>query len=216
MNPSDAFPKARPHSLGLYNCYAVLSGAYFWMPLFVLYFSGIVSLRRVFLLESIYYAAVSSSKFPRAISPMPSDAGEHCCSPSSSSSSPTPCSSSAPASPSLPSVRYFWPRDLPSPREPTHPSISPSFRPPDAMKNTAPGKPGWPPWASSFPPPPLLSAESSPGSPVIAPPTHFHSPVPSPPCSFFSQSTIPTSAPDPPLPVIQSRPLSSSAGYSKP
>lgn len=64
MNPSDASPKSRPHSLGLYNCYAVLSGAYFWMPLFVLYFSGIVSLRRVFLLESIYYAAVFLLEVP--------------------------------------------------------------------------------------------------------------------------------------------------------
>ena len=56
--------KPHPPSVRLYNGYAVLAGAYFWMPLFVLYFSSIVSLRQVFLLESIYYGTVFLLEVP--------------------------------------------------------------------------------------------------------------------------------------------------------
>ena len=56
---------ARLHSsVRRYTWYVVLAGAYFWMPLFVLYFSSVVSLRQVFVLESIYYGAVFLMEVP--------------------------------------------------------------------------------------------------------------------------------------------------------
>jgi len=51
-------------SLKNYKRYSIFSRAYFWIPLFVLYFSTIVSIKQVFLLESIYYGSVFIMEVP--------------------------------------------------------------------------------------------------------------------------------------------------------
>ena len=51
-------------SLKAYSLYAVFTRAYFWTPLFVLYFSSVVTLKHVFLLEAIYYASVFILEVP--------------------------------------------------------------------------------------------------------------------------------------------------------
>lgn len=51
-------------SLKAYSWYAVFTRAYFWTPLFVLYFSTEVTLKQVFLLEAIYYASVFLLEVP--------------------------------------------------------------------------------------------------------------------------------------------------------
>lgn len=57
-------PARLERSLRYYSWYAGICGAYFWMPVFVLYFSTVVALRQVFLLESIYYATVFALEVP--------------------------------------------------------------------------------------------------------------------------------------------------------
>lgn len=52
------------NSLKSYKWYAIFSRAYFWIPLFVLYFSSVVSLKQVFLLEAIYYGSVFIMEVP--------------------------------------------------------------------------------------------------------------------------------------------------------
>lgn len=51
-------------SLKSYSWYTILGRAYFWAPLFVLYFSSFVSLKQIFVLEAIYYAAVFFLEVP--------------------------------------------------------------------------------------------------------------------------------------------------------
>jgi MFS family permease len=51
-------------SLKAYSWYAIFTRAYFWTPLFVLYFSTEVTLKQVFLLEAIYYASVFLLEVP--------------------------------------------------------------------------------------------------------------------------------------------------------
>lgn len=56
--------KALNRSLTSYNWYVILTRAYFWTPLFVLYFSTVVTLKQIFLLEAIYYALVFLLEVP--------------------------------------------------------------------------------------------------------------------------------------------------------
>jgi MFS family permease len=51
-------------SLKSYSWYIVFTRAYFWTPLFVLYFSTVVTLKQIFLLEAIYYASVFFLEVP--------------------------------------------------------------------------------------------------------------------------------------------------------
>ena len=51
-------------SLKLYSVYALLARAYFWMPVFILYFSSLLSLKNVFLLEAVYYITVFVTEVP--------------------------------------------------------------------------------------------------------------------------------------------------------
>lgn len=57
-------PKQLKRSLWLFNATFLFSKAYFWAALFILYFSSIVSLKQVFLLEAIYYAGVFLFEVP--------------------------------------------------------------------------------------------------------------------------------------------------------
>ena len=54
----------RQYSLSLYTAHAVLAKTFFWTPVFVLYFSSMVTLENVFLLEAIYYASVFITEVP--------------------------------------------------------------------------------------------------------------------------------------------------------
>ncbi|MCG8452942.1 MAG: MFS transporter [Spirochaetales bacterium] len=56
--------QALKKSLKLYSLYALLSRAYFWMPVFILYFSSLLSLKDVFLLEAVYYVTVFVTEVP--------------------------------------------------------------------------------------------------------------------------------------------------------
>lgn len=56
--------KALNRSLRSYNWYVIITRAYFWTPLFVLYFSTVVTLKQIFLLEAIYYASVFVLEIP--------------------------------------------------------------------------------------------------------------------------------------------------------
>jgi MFS family permease len=60
MNPNAGLNR----SLKFYTFFAVAQGAYFWSPVFFLYFASIVSLSQVFLLEAVYYAAVVVTEVP--------------------------------------------------------------------------------------------------------------------------------------------------------
>ena len=57
-------PKKHDHSLRCFTCFFVLSNTYFWTPVFILYFSTVVSLKEIFLLESIYYVSVFALEVP--------------------------------------------------------------------------------------------------------------------------------------------------------
>lgn len=52
------------HSLRRFSWFFVLSNTYFWTPVFILYFSTVVSLKQIFLLESIYYVSVFALEVP--------------------------------------------------------------------------------------------------------------------------------------------------------
>ena len=56
--------RALSRSLKAYNWYIIFTRAYFWTPIFVLYFSTVVTLKQIFLLEAIYYAAVFILEVP--------------------------------------------------------------------------------------------------------------------------------------------------------
>ncbi len=58
------YEKSLKRSLKTYTWYMVFTRAYFWTPLFVLYFSTVVSLKQIFLLEAIYYASVFVLEVP--------------------------------------------------------------------------------------------------------------------------------------------------------
>lgn len=51
-------------SLKAYNWYVIFTRAYFWTPIFVLYFSTVVTLKQIFLLEALYYASVFVLEVP--------------------------------------------------------------------------------------------------------------------------------------------------------
>jgi len=51
-------------SLKIYGVHNILSRAYFWTPIFILYFSRIVELKEIFLLEAIYYVTVFLMEVP--------------------------------------------------------------------------------------------------------------------------------------------------------
>ncbi|QQE11646.1 MFS transporter [Planctomycetota bacterium] len=51
-------------ALKAYTAVALITRAYFWASLFILFFSSIVTLKQVFLLESIYYATVFLLEVP--------------------------------------------------------------------------------------------------------------------------------------------------------
>jgi MFS family permease len=55
---------ALKRSLKAYNWYVIFTRAYFWTPIFVLYFSTVVTLKQIFLLEAIYYACVFVLEVP--------------------------------------------------------------------------------------------------------------------------------------------------------
>ena len=52
------------YSLRRFSWFFVLSNTYFWTPVFILYFSTVVSLKQIFLLESIYYVSVFALEVP--------------------------------------------------------------------------------------------------------------------------------------------------------
>ena len=51
-------------SIKLYGLFNILSSAYFWTPVFILYFSQTVPLRQVFFLEAVYYLSVFAFEIP--------------------------------------------------------------------------------------------------------------------------------------------------------
>jgi MFS family permease len=62
--PSRPRSSALDRNLQLYPWYAACYNAFFWMPVFFLYFSAHLPLNRVLWLESIYYAAVVALEVP--------------------------------------------------------------------------------------------------------------------------------------------------------
>jgi MFS family permease len=60
----DQGAKRLQRNVALYPVYQILLNAYFWMPVFFLYFSEHLSLGRVLQLEAIYYAAVVLLEVP--------------------------------------------------------------------------------------------------------------------------------------------------------
>jgi MFS family permease len=60
----DAYEKRLQRNVALYPVYEVLFNAYFWMPVFFLYFSEHLPLGSVLRLEAIYYAAVVVLEVP--------------------------------------------------------------------------------------------------------------------------------------------------------
>jgi MFS family permease len=56
--------QAFERNLELYRWYSNFTGAFFWMPVFFLYFSSILPIDQVLLLESVYYFAVVLAEVP--------------------------------------------------------------------------------------------------------------------------------------------------------
>ena len=61
---SDRRSRTLQRNVSLYPLYQILLNAYFWMPVFFLYFSEHLPLARVLQLEAIYYAAVVGLEVP--------------------------------------------------------------------------------------------------------------------------------------------------------
>ena len=63
MDPTDA-QRGIERNVRLYPLYQAFFNAYFWLPVFFLYFSKHFSLAQVLQLEAIYYLAVVSLEVP--------------------------------------------------------------------------------------------------------------------------------------------------------